>query len=78
MSTQSVSVSEEIQELLKLVSISQKQLAAELGVPYDTVRGWSSGRADPTPENREKLVAFVREHAGRLKEAAEELEGEGD
>ncbi len=75
MSTQSVSVSEEIQELLKLVSISQKQLASELGVPYDTVRGWSSGRADPTPENREKLVAFVREHAGRLKEAAEGLEG---
>ena len=64
------------QRLLKLLCLPQSQLSESLGVPYDTVRGWSSGRADPTRANRTSLAAFMREHAKRLLGAAAELGGE--
>ena len=60
--------------LMKALCLPQAQLSEALGVPYDTVRGWSSGRAEPSPENRAALAAFMRTHAGRLLKLAEELE----
>ena len=66
---------EETQRLIKLVCVPIRGLATTLRVPYDTVRGWSSGRADPSPENRQALAKFMREHARKLVAAAEELEG---
>ena len=61
--------------LVRALCLPQAQLSEELGVPYDTVRGWSSGRADPSPENRAALASFMRTHAARLVKLAEELEG---
>ena len=66
---------EETQRLIKLVCIPILELAGAIRVPYDTVRGWSSGRADPSPENRQALAKFMRQHAGKLVAAADELEG---
>ena len=66
---------EETQDLIKLVCVPILELSRALGVPYDTVRGWSSGRADPSPENREALAKFMRQHAQKLLIAAGELEG---
>ena len=66
---------EETQGLIKLVCVPIMELAGAIRVPYDTVRGWSSGRADPSPENRKALAKFMRQHAKKLLAAAEELEG---
>ena len=63
-----------IRGLMKVVCLPQAQLSEELGVPYDTVRGWSSGRADPSRENRAVLAAFMRKHAAELLTLAGELE----
>lgn len=54
--------------------LSQARLAERLGLPYDTVRGWSSGRADPSRENRILLASFMRRHAASLVATAEQLE----
>ena len=63
------------QRVMKLLVVPFQEIANSLGVGYDTVKGWSSGRADPSPENRKALAAFMRKHAQRLVAAAEELEG---
>ena len=64
-----------IQSAMKILCLPQAELAERMAVPYDTVRGWSSGRADPSPGNRAALAAFVRSHAAELVKLAEELEG---
>ncbi len=53
---------------------AQDELADALAVPYDTARGWSSGKTDPSPENRQALAGFMRQHAKQLLEAADSLE----
>lgn len=75
MSTQNALVTQPTQDLLKLLSVSLKEVAEAIGVSHETIRGWSYGRSDPTPENRARLLAFVEEHRERLARAAEELEG---
>ena len=50
-------------------------MAIAVGVGYDTMKSWSSGRTDPSPENRAALAAFMRKHAAKLERLAEELEG---
>ena len=64
-----------IQRAMKILCLAQNDLAGQLGVPYDTVRGWSSGRADPSSDNRLALAEFMRGHAAELLKLAEELEG---
>ena len=66
---------QQIRDCLRLINFSLPRLAQALGAGYDTVKGWSAGRADPSPENRAALAAFMRKHAERLLAAAEELEG---
>ena len=66
---------EETQRWIKLACVPIVELSRVLRVPYDTVRGWSSGRADPSPENRQALAKFMRDHAKKLVAAADELEG---
>ena len=63
------------QRVMKLLFVPFQEIANSLGVGYDTVKGWSSGRADPSPENRQALAKFMRQHAKKLVAAAEELEG---
>ena len=66
---------EDTKNLIKLICLPISDLAEALGVPYDTVRSWSSGRADPSPENVEALVRFIEEHAEKLMAEANKLEG---
>ena len=63
-----------IQGAMKILCLPQAELAPRMGVPYDTVRGWSSRRAEPSPDNRAALAAFMRKHAAELVKLAEELE----
>lgn len=63
--------------MLKTICLPLKELAEELGVPYATARNWSAGRTEIPPEYRKELAAFAREHAGRLRQIAEDLEREG-
>ncbi len=65
---------EDTQNLLKLICLPIIDLSKALGVPYNTVRSWSSGRIDPSPENREALIRFMRSHSAELAKKAEELE----
>ena len=60
--------------VIRLLHLPFEDIANGTGVSYDTVKGWSYGRSDPSPENRIALARFMREHAGSLVEAAEELE----
>lgn len=77
MSTPHLLVSEPTQQLLAQLAISLKEVAEAIGVSYETVRGWSYGRSDPTAENRAKLVAFANEHRKRLNKLARDLECSG-
>lgn len=52
-----------------------RRIADALGVSYDTVKGWSAGRTDPSAENRAALASYAREQAAELVRLAEELEG---
>lgn len=38
-----------IRELRQLMGLTQKQLAAELGVVYLTINRWENGRVTPSP-----------------------------
>ena len=72
--TESV-MGEVAQRIMKLLFVPLQEIANSLGVGYDTVKGWSSGRADPSPENGKALAKFMRQHAKKLLAAADELEG---
>ena len=65
----------QIRDCLRLINYSLSQLAGALGVSHDTAKGWSAGRTDPSPENRQALAKFMRAHAKKLVAAAHELEG---
>ena len=60
--------------LFRLLRLPFANIAADLGVGYDTVKDWSSGRVDTTPEHRKALAAFVRDHAAELNRFADELD----
>lgn len=60
--------------VLRILCLSLQDLADELGLSYDTVRGWSARKTEPSPENRAALAAFIRRHAKRLEARAASLE----
>lgn len=43
------------------VSLSQKELAAHLGVSERTLQGWEAGTAFPQPRHRRAVLAFLAE-----------------
>ena len=65
---------EDTQNLIKLICLPIIDLSEALGVPYNTVRSWSSGRIDPSPENRQAIAKFMRRHAQKLLIAAPGVE----
>lgn len=73
--TLSVYMGELTRRIFGLLRPSLKDVAIAVGVGYDTMKSWSSGRTDPSPENRAALAAFMRKHAAKLERLAEELEG---
>ena len=64
---------EKAKEVLTAVCLPLKDPAVAMGVPYTTMRNWTSGRAMP-PESRAALAAFMRTHAARLVKLAGALE----
>ena len=71
---QMVYMGTQIRDYLKMLTPALPALAKGVGVSHDTVKGWSSGRADPSPENRQALAAFMRSHGQKLIASAERLE----
>lgn len=69
---------EQTEAVIRLLHLSMAETAESVGVSYDTVKGWSYGRSDPTPENRRALAGFLRSHGIRLLEAADEVEAAGE
>ena len=53
-----------------------EEVADIVGRSYQTVAAYRIGRREPPSEVLQTLAAFMREHSGRLAEAANELEGE--
>ena len=72
--TKSCRMGIQIRTYLKLLTPSLPAIAEGLGVSLDTVKSWSSGRTDPSPENQQALAAFMRRHGKKLIAAAEQLE----
>lgn len=66
---------EEIRSALRLLCPSLLDVANALGVSHDTVKGWSAGRTNPSPENRVALASYARQRAAELLELADTLEG---
>ncbi len=58
---------------LRLLHLPLEEIAEGVGVGYDTVKGWSSGRSDPSLENRAALATFMRHHAEEVARVAEEM-----
>ncbi|HUF69545.1 MAG TPA: helix-turn-helix transcriptional regulator [Longimicrobiales bacterium] len=52
-----------------------ERLAAEGGVSYTTLRGWATGRRNPTDANRRKLARVLRRRAQALTDLADRLDG---
>lgn len=73
--TQSVLMGERESEILRMACLTLKDIADAIGVPHTTVRNWSAGRVALPEESRPALATFLREHADRLRSAADELEG---
>ena len=54
-----------VREIRRQLTISQEDLARELGVSYATVNRWENGQAKPSRLARAQLDAFC----GRMQEA---------
>jgi DNA-binding transcriptional regulator YiaG len=50
-----------IKEVRRQLSISQEDLARELGVSYATVNRWENGQAKPSKLARAQLDAFCKQ-----------------
>jgi hypothetical protein len=68
-------MSKSTRRIMSTLSPAFRQIASEVGVSYDTVKGWSAGRADPSPRNRAALARFARDQAAKLVRLAEEFGG---
>lgn len=65
-----------LRQMRERAGLDQPDVAAALGVTKAAVCHWEMGRARPSPENAEKLVAFLTE---KLRERErEEAAGDGD
>lgn len=61
-------------EATDLLAVSFEQIASSVGKTYATVLAYRTGDRQAPPEVKERLAAFMREHAGLLVSAADELD----
>lgn len=71
-----------IQKALKAAPFTLRDLAAEIGGSYGTLREWARGARTPSDENVNRIADGLEARAERLRELAQELrsaagEGEG-
>lgn len=62
-----------IQRVLDEAPFSMRQLAAEAGISYDTIRSWAADRRTPRPENLAQLAIALEQRGSRLYEIAQEV-----
>ena len=62
-----------VQQLLATLAPTLRDLAAQTGIPYDTLRAWNSGVRFPSAANLERLAALAEERSGQLAGLAKEL-----
>ena len=63
-----------MQKLLRAATPSLRELAEECGIPYSTLKAWSSGARVPSQEGARIVIDAVRERSRRLAELADRLE----
>jgi DNA-binding XRE family transcriptional regulator len=68
-------MSERTKRVVQGLCVSLKDVAHAIGVSHDTLKGWSSGRTDPSPTNRSALADYMRDHAKTVERLAERLQG---
>ena len=67
-------MSKRTKQVVQGLCVSLKDVASALGVSHDTLKGWSSGRTDPSPTNRRALAEYMRHHAKSVQRLASRLE----
>lgn len=65
-----------VQDALRVVAPSLKELAPNLGVSYGMLRRFAIGDLAAPPRVVRALVRVMRSHAGRLVRAADRLEAQ--
>lgn len=61
------------QKAIEAATPSMRQLAEQAGVNYSTLKAWSAGIRNPSPENARKLADALRQQGGEVSQLAEEL-----
>jgi hypothetical protein len=64
----------DFKEATDLLAVPLEKIVGVLGKSYGTVLAYRTGDRVPPAEVRQRLVAFMREHAAALTEAATFLE----
>jgi len=67
-----------IQQVLKESPFSLRELAADTGLSYDTLRAWAAGRRIPRDENLRQIADVLESRAGRMRELAKQLRRDTD
>lgn len=57
--------------LLSMLTLTLAEISERSGIPLDTLKSWSSGRAEPRSEGRRSLAEWARQHAERIREGSE-------
>ena len=63
----------DFKEATDLLSVPLERIAEVLGKSYATVLAYRTGGRVPPPEVRQRLAAFMREHAEKVRTVADEL-----
>lgn len=63
----------DFKEATDLISVPLPRVAEALGKSYGTILAYRTGDRVAPPEVRQRLAAFMREHAAELINAADEL-----
>lgn len=67
-----------IDQALESAAASMEEIAEEIGVTYNTLYAWRTGRRTPTAENRAALADALGRRGGELTRLAEELREAGE
>jgi hypothetical protein len=65
----------DFKEATDLISVPLPRVAEALGKSYGTILAYRTGDRVAPPEVRQRLAAFMREHAAELVKTASELDG---
>ena len=72
-STSPTSVRSLIQQILREVPFSMRQIAQEAGVSYDAVRSWATERRTPRTENLVQLADAIERRSQEMHSLADAL-----